>query len=112
MRVADVFSLDRVDVRRGEAQLLEDVTAAISDGRSSADISAVRKYTDLQQDPVKAGQEIEVEAVLDGSIQKAGERVRVTVRLLDVRNGTPLWAEQFDENLRTFSRFKTPSPNG
>jgi DNA-binding winged helix-turn-helix (wHTH) protein/TolB-like protein/cytochrome c-type biogenesis protein CcmH/NrfG len=61
-------------------------------------ISAVRKYTDLQQDPVKAGQEIQVEAVLDGSIQKAGERVRVTVRLLDVRNGTSLWAEQFDED--------------
>lgn len=61
-------------------------------------MSAVRKYTDLQQDPVKAGQEIQAEAVLDGSIQKAGERVRVTVRLVDVKNGRPLWAEQFDES--------------
>ena len=61
-------------------------------------MSAVRKYTDVSQDPVKAGQEIQVEAVLDGSIQKAGERIRVTVRLLDIRSGIPLWAEQFDEN--------------
>jgi DNA-binding winged helix-turn-helix (wHTH) protein/TolB-like protein/Tfp pilus assembly protein PilF len=61
-------------------------------------MSAVRKYTDVNQDPVKAGQEIQAEAVLDGSIQKAGERVRVTVRLTDVRYGTTLWSEQFDEN--------------
>lgn len=61
-------------------------------------MSAVRKYTDPQQDPVKAGQEIQAEAVLDGSIQKAGERVRVTVRLIDVRSGMTFWSEQFDEN--------------
>lgn len=61
-------------------------------------MSAVRKYTDSQQDPVKAGQEIQAEAVLDGSIQKAGERIRVTVRLINVRNGITLWSEQFDED--------------
>jgi TolB-like protein/DNA-binding winged helix-turn-helix (wHTH) protein/Tfp pilus assembly protein PilF len=61
-------------------------------------MSAVRKYSDPQQDSVKAGQEIQVEAVVDGSIQKAGERVRVTTRLIDVRDGTTIWAEQFDED--------------
>ena len=59
--------------------------------------SAVRKYTDQRQDPVEAGQELRAEAVLDGSIQKAGDRVRVTIRLTDVRSGIPLWAGQFDE---------------
>ena len=62
-------------------------------------MSAVSKYTDLQQDLVKVGQEIQAEAVLDGSIQKAGERVRVTVRLIDVTSGASLWSEHFDENL-------------
>jgi DNA-binding winged helix-turn-helix (wHTH) protein/TolB-like protein len=61
-------------------------------------MSAVRKYTDVQQDPVKAGREVQADAVLDGSIQKVGERVRVTVRLINVRDGTPVWSEQFDEN--------------
>ncbi|MDQ4120734.1 MAG: winged helix-turn-helix domain-containing protein [Acidobacteriota bacterium] len=61
-------------------------------------ISAVRKYTDLQQDPVKAGKEMKVETVLDGSIQKAGERLRITVRLVNVNSGESLWSEQFDEN--------------
>jgi DNA-binding winged helix-turn-helix (wHTH) protein/TolB-like protein/tetratricopeptide (TPR) repeat protein len=67
-------------------------------------MSAVRKYTDVNQDPLKAGQEIQAEAVLDGSIQRAGERVRVTVRLTDVRNGTTLWSEQFDENFTDIFR--------
>ncbi len=61
-------------------------------------MNAVSKYRELQQDPVKTGQEIQVEAILDGSIQKAGERIRITVRLINVRNGITLWSEQFDEN--------------
>lgn len=61
-------------------------------------MSAVRKYTDLQQDPIKAGQELQTDAILDGSVQKVGDRVRVTVRLTSVRNGASLWAQQFDEN--------------
>ncbi len=60
-------------------------------------MSAARKYTDPQQDPIKAGQELQAEAVLDGSIQKSGDRIRVTVRLIEVQNGTTRWAEQFDE---------------
>jgi TolB-like protein/DNA-binding winged helix-turn-helix (wHTH) protein/cytochrome c-type biogenesis protein CcmH/NrfG len=61
-------------------------------------MSAVREYTDPSQDPVNAGKVLQTEAVLDGSIQKAGDHVRVTVRLADVRSGKTLWAEQFDEN--------------
>src|SRR5947199_1904638 len=60
-------------------------------------ISTVRKYADLQQDPIAAGRELQVEAVLDGSIQRVGDRVRVTVRLLNVEDGTSLWADKFDE---------------
>ncbi|MBI4470465.1 MAG: tetratricopeptide repeat protein [Acidobacteria bacterium] len=59
--------------------------------------SAVLKYGSLQQDPVAAGREQQVDAVLEGSVQRAGEKIRVTVRLLDVRDGRPLWAYQCDE---------------
>jgi DNA-binding winged-HTH domains len=61
-------------------------------------MSAVRKYADLQQDSSQAGRELQVDAVLDGSIQKDGDRVRVSVRLIETHNGALLWAEQFDEN--------------
>lgn len=59
--------------------------------------SAVRKYTGLEQDAVVAGREQRVDAVLDGSIQKLGDRIRVTVRLLRVEDGAQLWASKFDE---------------
>lgn len=62
-------------------------------------ISDVRKYADLEQDPLAAGRELRVDSVLDGSIQSAGDRVRVTVRLVSVRDGTPIWAARFDEKL-------------
>lgn len=62
--------------------------------------SAVRRYSKLDQDPLAAGRELRVDAVLDGSIQRSGERMRVTVRLLRTTGGEPLWAAQFDENAR------------
>ena len=59
--------------------------------------SAVRKYTGLEQDAVAAGREQRVDGVLDGSIQRLGDRIRVTVRLLRVEDGAQLWAGTFDE---------------
>jgi DNA-binding winged helix-turn-helix (wHTH) protein/TolB-like protein/Flp pilus assembly protein TadD len=59
--------------------------------------SAVRKYTDLHQDAVEAGRELQVDSVLDGGIQRQGDRLRVTIRLLKVKDGTTLWADKFDE---------------
>ena len=49
------------------------------------------------QDPLAAGREQRVDAVLEGSIQRLGEKVRVTVRLLNVQDGSPLWAYKCDE---------------
>jgi DNA-binding winged helix-turn-helix (wHTH) protein/TolB-like protein/Flp pilus assembly protein TadD len=60
--------------------------------------NAVRKYGGLEQDAVTAGRELQVESVLDGNIQKAGDRLRVTVRLVRVADGQSLWAQSFDEN--------------
>jgi serine/threonine-protein kinase len=60
-------------------------------------MSAVRKYSGLEQDPVAAGREQRVDAVLDGSIQKSGDRIRVTVRVVSVGDGKQLWVETFDE---------------
>ena len=61
-------------------------------------ISAIRKYADPSQDPLTAGRELKVDAVLAGSVQKYGERLRVNVRLLSVRDESTLWADKFDEN--------------
>ena len=59
--------------------------------------SAVLRYSALGEDPLAAGRELGVEAVLDGKVQRVGDRVRVTVQLLRVADGASLWAEKFDE---------------
>jgi len=59
--------------------------------------SAVLKYEKAGTDTIDAGRELRADAVLEGSLQRDGERVRVTVRLLNVADGAPLWAGTFDE---------------
>jgi DNA-binding winged helix-turn-helix (wHTH) protein/TolB-like protein/Tfp pilus assembly protein PilF len=60
-------------------------------------ISAVYRFTDLEQDPLAAGRALGVDAVLDGRIQRADGRIRVTVELLSVSDGAVLWTETLDE---------------
>ncbi len=60
-------------------------------------LSSVRRYGGLEQDALAAGRELEVASVLDGSIQRMDDRLRVTVRLLNVADGRQLWSAQFDE---------------
>ena len=60
-------------------------------------ISSVRKYMDLDQDPLAAGRELRVEFVLDGSIQRCGDQIRVTARLVNVTSGAAIWSGTFDE---------------
>ena len=60
--------------------------------------SSVLKYYDGEQNAQAAGYELEVSFVLDGRIQRAGDRVRVTVQLVRVRDGAPFWAAKFDES--------------
>lgn len=57
--------------------------------------SSVLRYTG-DEDPLAAGRELGVTFVLDGRIRHAGERIRVTLQLLDVRDSTTAWAGQFD----------------
>jgi DNA-binding winged helix-turn-helix (wHTH) protein/TolB-like protein/Flp pilus assembly protein TadD len=60
-------------------------------------LSATRRFGALDQDPVDAGRQLAVEAVVDGTLQIAGDRVRASARLLRVADGRQLWAEKFDE---------------
>ncbi|MGQ0760939.1 MAG: TPR end-of-group domain-containing protein [Acidobacteriota bacterium] len=60
-------------------------------------LSAVRRYGGLEQDASDAGRKLGVEAVLDGTIQRSGERVRVTARLVSVSDGKQLWEGRFDD---------------
>jgi len=58
--------------------------------------SSVLRYG-AESDPLAAGRELGVAYVVDGRMRRAGDRIRVTIQLLNVRDGTAVWAGQFDE---------------
>ena len=67
---------------------------------------ATRTYTDPQKDLAQVGREVLADAVLDGKLEKTSERIKISVRLLDVQQGTILWSEQFDESFEDILRIE------
>lgn len=59
--------------------------------------SAVRRYIGSDERPAEIARQLNVEAILEGNIYSAGNRVRVTAQLINVKEVTPLWAGKFDE---------------
>ena len=45
----------------------------------------------------RIGRELNVRYVLEGSVQRAGNRMRVNVQLIEAETGRHLWAERFDK---------------
>ncbi len=56
-------------------------------------------YKGQSPDIRTVGEELGVRYVVEGSLRKMGERLRVTVQLIDTSNGQHLWAEQYDRPL-------------
>jgi TolB-like protein/DNA-binding winged helix-turn-helix (wHTH) protein/Tfp pilus assembly protein PilF len=61
--------------------------------------STIIKYADQPAAAQVIGRELGVDSVLEGTVQKAGPRVRVTVQLVNVESGTPVWAQTFDQEM-------------
>lgn len=59
--------------------------------------STVQNFTASDRDPVELGRRLKVDAVLDGNLQRNGDRVRLTVQLLNTADGMALWAESVEE---------------
>jgi pentatricopeptide repeat protein len=56
-------------------------------------------YKGQAMDVKQVGRELGVRYVLEGSVRKAGNRVRITAQLIDALTGTHLWADRFDGSL-------------
>ncbi|MBL8192036.1 MAG: protein kinase [Acidobacteria bacterium] len=61
--------------------------------------SAVLKYQNTAVEPDRAARELKADAVIEGSVQKAGDKLRVTVQLIRAGEAQPLWADEFNESL-------------
>lgn len=60
-------------------------------------VSAVMHYAQPVRDLTAIGRSLRVDALMEGKIQRAGDRIRFTVQLVRVRDGASLWAGTFDE---------------
>ena len=56
-------------------------------------------YKGQAVDVREVARQLGVQFVLEGSVRKAGNRVRVTAQLIDARDGTHLWAERYDRSM-------------
>jgi TolB-like protein/Tfp pilus assembly protein PilF/tRNA A-37 threonylcarbamoyl transferase component Bud32 len=59
--------------------------------------SSVLRFQDRAMDAFEAGRELGVEFVVDGTVRRVGERVRVNTQLLSINDRSTVWAEKFDE---------------
>jgi len=67
--------------------------------------AAILRYQDQPAEPQQAARELQVDAVVDGSFQRAGERLRVTVQLVSA-DGRSLWASKVDVSLADMFRMQ------
>jgi adenylate cyclase len=58
------------------------------------------KYKGKEVDVRTVGRELGVRHVLEGSVRRSSDRVRITAQLVDAKNGNHVWAERYDRNLK------------
>jgi TolB-like protein/DNA-binding winged helix-turn-helix (wHTH) protein/Tfp pilus assembly protein PilF len=56
------------------------------------------KYKNTQKDVQEIGRELGVDYVLEGSVRRVGDRVRISAQLIQVRDQTHLWAESYERD--------------
>jgi adenylate cyclase len=81
--------------------MVEEIITALSRIRWLFVIARNSSFTYKSQtvDVKQVGRELGVRYVLEGSVRKAGGRVRITAQLIDAANGAHLWSERFDGSL-------------
>ncbi|MDA2914457.1 tetratricopeptide repeat protein, partial [Acidobacteriia bacterium AH_259_A11_L15] len=62
--------------------------------------TSVMRYKGTTKDIKDIGQELGVRYILEGSVRKAGNRVRITAQLIDTSTGFHLWSDDFDGELQ------------
>jgi TolB-like protein/DNA-binding winged helix-turn-helix (wHTH) protein/tetratricopeptide (TPR) repeat protein len=60
-------------------------------------IGSVRRFAGADQDPLRAASDLDVAWIVDGSLQRRGDQLRVSARLLRAADGGAVWSGSFDE---------------
>src|SRR6185369_12383028 len=80
------------------AGITEDIITDLSKIKDLKVVSRtdVLPFRDKQVNTRQVGEALRVNYILEGSVRKAGNRIRITAQLVSVRDGYHLWAERFD----------------
>jgi serine/threonine protein kinase/Flp pilus assembly protein TadD len=83
------------------AGITEDILTDLSKIKALkvASRNAVARYRDRTVDVAQVGADLGVTAVLEGSVRRAGDRVRISAQLVNTADGFHLWAERYDRQL-------------
>ena len=96
------FSPDKADEYLSDGMTEELLNALVKakdlrvPGRSSSFAFKGKTGADLYH---QVGDQLHVSAVLEGSVRKAGDKLRVTAKLVNVANGFSLWSEEYDRDM-------------
>lgn len=82
----------------GLADTVLHMLAQIRELRVAARTSSFQ-FRDQSLDVAIIGEQLNVGTILEGSVQRSGDKIRVTAQLIDVSNGYHLWSGSFDRNL-------------
>ena len=61
--------------------------------------TSVMQYKGVQKSVAEIGRDLNVKAVLEGSVRKSGNKLRITVQLIDAASQEHLWSEEYDREL-------------
>ena len=62
--------------------------------------TSVMRYKETEKSLPEIARELGVDGVIEGSVMRAGDRVRITVQLIDAATDENLWAESYERNMR------------
>ena len=81
--------------------MTEELISALSNvsGLNVIARTSAMKYRGATKSVAEIGRELDIKTLLEGSVRKAGNKVRITVQLIDARSEEHLWAQAYDRDL-------------
>ena len=69
--------------------------------------TTVMKYKNTDLSIPEIGKELGVQSILEGSVRRSGNRIRIVSQLIDARKDEPIWSETFDRNMDDIFEIQT-----
>ncbi len=89
--------------------ITDDILTAISKIEDLHVISrtSTMQYKNTEKDMIQIGQELDVATILEGSVRRQGDRVRISAQLVNAETDEHMWAETYDRNLTDIFEIQT-----